>query len=402
MNSPHSYTTQDRDAAIERLHGFVARKEFVKFRDQVLDDLWMGAPDDVTDGAINEAIQSYHAQMAYFGFLLFDAPRKSGRTLVETFLIRHAKTISSGERAYLELASKSHIRLYEVADIQLDEGVTVHDLFDDAEQFVWERKATQHLARGMIMAARVIDGPEGKPTFDAIAGVFPPDAKLLLVDLLRVAKKEAEQEGVTDPGQFFKGLVPAIHRAWMHVVAFPVEPDLRPPVERLTELLAERDQKERELILSDIMHDAEKDGTVDAWVKAVRALESEKVMSADLASFLVIRFVERTMVQQTQTDGELRRLGDAMEAVERAHGLSEDDAWYVNEGPDEWRALNAEWDVRHDAVIVETLRRVGETALAEAAARDYDDYEMLTEAGRREFFGEPDKSRRARKPAGRR
>jgi hypothetical protein len=231
--------------------------------------------------------------------------------------------------------------------------------------------------------------------------VFPPDAKPLLVDLLRVAKKEAEQEGVTDPEHFFKGLVPAIHGAWMHVVAFPVEPDLRAPIDRLTELLEESDQEERRLMLTDVMRDAENDGTADAWVKAVRALESQKRMSADLASFLIIRFVEGTMVQQTQTDSELRRLSDAMEAVERAHGLSEDEAWYVDEGPDEWRALNAEWDARYNAVIVETLRRVGETAFAEAAARHYDEYEILAEPGRRECFGEPKPRLRARKPPSR-
>lgn len=82
----------------------------------------------------------------------------------------------------------------------------------------------------------------------------------------------------------------------------------------------------------------------------------------------------------------LRAVQEAMEAIERREGLQRGHYWARGDEPEDYRALNDEYERIHDARLVEVMREFGESELADLFANDRSAYDALREAGRRSVF----------------
>jgi len=130
-------------------------------------------------------------------------------------------------------------------------------------------------------------------------------------------------------------------------------------------------------------------GGVDDWIRAVQRARDDGAISAGLCRFLIVKFVEMMPSTLMSTDPLLGDMSARIDAIERAHGLSEHEGWYVHEGPPEWQELNRQWEERVDVLSEEIFARNGEHELASLSdeARFLD---PLLQAGKREMFPDED------------
>jgi len=124
-------------------------------------------------------------------------------------------------------------------------------------------------------------------------------------------------------------------------------------------------------------------GDADPWIRAVQRLRESGAISAAVARFLIFQFVEMTPSVLMETDPELADISAQIDAIRRAHGLADDEDWYVDEGPPEWQALQQQWNERTDVLMSEIFQRHGEHELASMNDPSGD---PLFEAGRAEMF----------------
>jgi hypothetical protein len=64
----------------------------------------------------------------------------------------------------------------------------------------------------------------------------------------------------------------------------------------------------------------------------------------------------------------------------------------VSDAPAEWLAMNDAWDRRNNAILVETLRELGQTDLAHLLEKDPVGFEDRESVGHRELWGSIDNS----------
>jgi hypothetical protein len=97
---------------------------------------------------------------------------------------------------------------------------------------VWVREglATRQLVRWGLVAARVVQGPDGSPVIDGGLYLYPPEAReALLEDLRRAHRLFTRRCPDDDLDDFFKRATVLFHRAWLNWTAFPPEPVLVTP-----------------------------------------------------------------------------------------------------------------------------------------------------------------------------
>ncbi|HYE26923.1 MAG TPA: hypothetical protein VEA61_01635 [Allosphingosinicella sp.] len=85
-------------------------------------------------------------------------------------------------------------------------------------------------------------------------------------------------------------------------------------------------------------------------------------------------------------DKELRPIQRAMEEIERAHGLEEDEYFDPDDAPDDWRALDRAFEAVLDGKLDAVLDEFGLSDLLALRRRDREQYERLWETGRLAFF----------------
>ena len=106
-----------------------------------------------------------------------------------------------------------------------------------------------------------------------------------------------------------------------------------------------------------------------------RGLGERGAISNNVECFLVRLFLESGTYRASYTDPELCRLSDEMVAIERAHGLTEDESFHTDDCPEEWLALSKEWEARADAIEAEDARRMARTEIAELYESDRGEFE---------------------------
>lgn len=126
-------------------------------------------------------------------------------------------------------------------------------------------------------------------------------------------------------------------------------------------------------------------GDPEPWMREVQRARDEGVLDAGIAWFLIYKLVDQAMYVIAETDPELEELGRRVEEIERAHGLSEDESFFVGEGPPEWEEATRAWDAVHERRFAELFRRIGEEEMAEQHADAGLDPRFA--AGREAIFG---------------
>lgn len=111
-------------------------------------------------------------------------------------------------------------------------------------------------------------------------------------------------------------------------------------------------------------------------------------IDADMA-FHVIGLQAETIAWDgpLQHDAELTRLGEAIQAAERAYGLAEDQYWTRGEAPQEVETLQTAWEKRAREIEAQVLRDRGEDAMADLLLASPDEYAERMERGLRKFHG---------------
>jgi hypothetical protein len=122
--------------------------------------------------------------------------------------------------------------------------------------------------------------------------------------------------------------------------------------------------REARHILRDIREEIATGGDAASWARAVQVARDLGAIDPDAAFFLLGIVAEDTLLRRTGDDPTLVELTTAMEAIERREGLTEDEAFFVDDAPEDWAALNRRWEARARIIQAEFLRAVGEPAMA--------------------------------------
>ena len=163
--------------------------------------------------------------------------------------------------------------------------------------------------------------------------------------------------------------------------------DTRPPEVRLEALARERNPERALRMMSRIRADLDANPDPAPWLDAARTLSERLIISEDSWYYLAEMFTECLVYRGSSEDPELVRLYAEMEAIERAHGLAEDDHWLISEAPPEWRALEHAWNQRADEIINTYLRESGHADAAALRENDPRDYEGRSAQGRVDLWG---------------
>ncbi len=212
------YTSADRESALEKLEHVRGEIE--------ADALWRDLG-EVFWGEVPVADDEEPAVLAMSDFAFdcwcyFDVDIGGGDRLVDVLLIDD-RELGVGERAYLEMASSTSMRPYEITVVRPGQSLTLRDLLDDTVREVRERSASRSLHRWDVIAARVFPiGASGQAELDGGMFPIPPARKesLLLQVRGQLDKLRREEPNLAEIERH-KTLVPIYHQAWRLPMAIP-------------------------------------------------------------------------------------------------------------------------------------------------------------------------------------
>src|SRR5215207_526605 len=113
--------------------------------------------------------------------------------------------------------------------------------------------------------------------------------------------------------------------------------DPRAPEARLEAFVREKYADRAERMWARILDGLDAVPEPAPWISAARSLSERLMISEDAFYWFVEGFTECLVVRASETDPTLLRLREAMQEIERAHGLREDQLWEIDEAPSNWR-----------------------------------------------------------------
>jgi mutator protein MutT len=144
----------------------------------------------------------------------------------------------------------------------------------------------------------------------------------------------------------------------------PSTPPRRPSGARV---LAEH--LEGELEWDELLHGIEDyRGLAAEIVRAIQTRRAAGTLEVSEAEGLIDRVVEHEAYCVMEPGAVMKALTTRIQAIEREHGLSDDEHWLRHEGPPEWRMLNRAWEAYMDAAAIRILEALDEPALARDVA----------------------------------
>lgn len=150
--------------------------------------------------------------------------------------------------------------------------------------------------------------------------------------------------------------------------------------------MRERAEERRERMMMRIREDLETaPDVIPEWARAARTLADRLIISHKAYFYLAYFFAECALYSASVSDPELVRLSAEVETIERSYGLREDESFHLDDAPEDWSALNDQWNARADLIIDGVLRAAGCADVAEAM-RDRNAFDTLTDEGRREIW----------------
>ena len=214
------FTLGERNIGLKKLLRFSARPEFGAGL-AAYDLFWAHWLSERSEEEIQKVMTLEQTQIAYNSWFVFDFDLGEGRTMLDLFLEREGERMSTGERNYLEGMRKSHLRLYEVLEVELDQGIELRDVWEGGRMWVRERLATHDLAQWDLIAARVGEGEDGVMVLEAAPYMYPVSAKEdILKELKNAHRRFTRQFPGKDLVSFFKWVGATFHHLWLKWVAF--------------------------------------------------------------------------------------------------------------------------------------------------------------------------------------
>ena len=128
------------------------------------------------------------------------------------------------------------------------------------------------------------------------------------------------------------------------------------------------------------------ESTDEERLAVYRAIRSSGSLPEDAGFYLVSWQVDA--LASRHAEQALHHLDDQLEALERAHGLDEGEAWEPGEAPPEYAAALRRYHDAWDEIFAEKLEQYGEADMARLFREDPEEFRRRSEAGRL-FFHEP-------------
>lgn len=218
---------EQSSSALAKLMRFVTRPKYKELQRAALALFWGDWLLEKPDHQLEEVMTSEPVEIAYNSWFAFDFDCGGGRRMLDVYLETEGNKLSSGELNYLNGLHGSHLRLYEILEVKLDQGFEVRDLWDDRRLYVRERAATRQIVAWDLVVARIGPGGDGETVFETLPYLFPAADKNDLLKGLRKAHQvfthEFPYEGI---GDFFRRMAPVFHKLWLERVALPPRPKL--------------------------------------------------------------------------------------------------------------------------------------------------------------------------------
>lgn len=220
-----AYSRRARTDAFRKIEKFAMRDEFEDQRGRAGLLFWAGRLGLATDAQRLSLESDNNAWAAFLNWFIFDLDLSilnddTHGTLAERFLATQSARLTAGERTLLERMHGSSLRLYEVREVRLDEGMSLHDLWTDERIEVHERLATHQIARWDLLGARVIDSEHGYPVIEGAPYLYPTDARDAILAEFRYRHRELDTElPADDATAFFKHVGMVFNHLWLDYVA---------------------------------------------------------------------------------------------------------------------------------------------------------------------------------------
>jgi len=220
-------TAEERRSAQAALGQFGMRREFEEEREAAEGEFWDDALDVLTEDEEDEIGEQGDAY--FLEWFVVDCRLAGGQTPLELFLEREGRRLRPGERRYLERARATHLRLYEVLDVRLDEGLDLLDLWDETRISVRERLATRQLVRWDVLGARVTRDHDDVPVIDGTPYLYPALAKDAMLTDLRRGHRRYRKRVPGDDTEFFKASGPMFFQWWIEHAVLASRMRIRTP-----------------------------------------------------------------------------------------------------------------------------------------------------------------------------
>jgi len=216
-----SFTPAERASAIEKLLSFASGPEFDLDREIAVRLFWGDRLADRSDQDVQMVMELAQTEVNFNTWYLFDMDVEDERTVADFFLLKDGDRLSPGERAYLEKAMQTHLRLYEVEKVELNQGFCLRDLWTGESYRVKERAGIHQFVQWDLMAARLMDVGHDAWVIDGGIYNYPPRAK---EPVLKALRKEHKRYQRNLPGRddtaFFKRVGILFNHWWLDWVAF--------------------------------------------------------------------------------------------------------------------------------------------------------------------------------------
>lgn len=120
-----------------------------------------------------------------------------------------------------------------------------------------------------------------------------------------------------------------------------------------------------------------------------REARDNGTVPADAGFFLVAHILLAMADEELADDAKVKQLGHELEVMERDYGLPDESSWGPGEAPEEWEALNRQYEMACDEARAAFFRAYGEEEMAELFVHDRAAFIRRFESGRRFFHGLP-------------
>lgn len=221
------FSSEERVSAVRELMAFGAQPEFEDLHRVAQATFWPTWTSELSEEERERAAAFFErSETAYLTWMAFDF-NLAGGPLVDVFLERRGDSLTPGEHDYLARMRDSHPRLYEVVEVELDEGLRLRDLWTGGQIWVRERTATRQLVRWDVVATRLMETAEGDHLIDGEVFVYPVSlTEEMLRELRRAHREFMRRVPSGDLRAFFKWIGSLFHEMWLDRVVLRPLPTL--------------------------------------------------------------------------------------------------------------------------------------------------------------------------------
>ncbi|MCC7201939.1 MAG: SEC-C domain-containing protein [Nitrospirae bacterium] len=227
-NQPEPSAGSESVSVIRKLLQFASTEEFAMDKDIGMTLFWGGRLANRSDDEIRRVEEvGEQCEINFNTWFLFDMDVEDGKTVADIFLERERSRLPPYELSHLKKVMKTHLRLYEVLQVDMDRGFLLKDLWTGESYQVQEKSATHCFAQWDLMATRLMNEKDDIWVLEGAAFNFPARAKTFLLKELKSEYKLFQRQFPgKDDTAFFKRTGMMFNHWWIDWVVFPPLPTM--------------------------------------------------------------------------------------------------------------------------------------------------------------------------------